>query len=65
MKLTAKAAVFKSQEVGFEFEEIEFDELRSDEIYVRIQASGICHTDVVGQSLVPLPAVFGLSLIHI
>jgi aryl-alcohol dehydrogenase len=40
-------------------ETIELDDLRRDEILVRIEASGICHTDAKYRGVVPLPAVFG------
>lgn len=31
----------------------------SDEILVRLTATGVCHTDLIAEHLVPLPAVFG------
>ncbi len=41
---------------------MEIGDLRPDELLVRIQATGVCHTDVVVRDQwypVPLPAVFG------
>jgi aryl-alcohol dehydrogenase len=46
----------------FVFEDIELDDLRSDEVLVRIIAAGICHTDIAardGSLGVNLPAVLG------
>lgn len=48
-------------EAGGEFTlcEVEFDELRTDEILVEIEASGVCFTDVEGKRLLSPPAVLG------
>jgi aryl-alcohol dehydrogenase len=40
-------------------ERLELTAPRSDEILVRLAAVGICHTDLIAEHLVPLPAVFG------
>lgn len=59
MVKTATAAVVHSPQGKFTFETVELDDLRSDEILIRNQASGICHTDFVAQEIMPLPAVVG------
>jgi aryl-alcohol dehydrogenase len=59
MSLNATAAVLRQAEQPFTLEAIELDELRPDEVLVRNEASGICHTDVLATGRVPLPAVFG------
>ena len=59
MTTTATAAVVREPQGQFTFETIELDDLRSDEILVRNQASGICHTDFVAQNIMTLPAVLG------
>lgn len=40
-------------------EEAELDELQSHEVLVKIEACGICHTDVKFQERITLPGVFG------
>ena len=57
--MEAKAAVIYEKGASFVIEEIELDDPREDEVLVRIEASGVCHTDSVAQGLVDLPAVFG------
>ncbi|WP_126453209.1 NAD(P)-dependent alcohol dehydrogenase [Sulfuriflexus mobilis] len=59
MAMLATAAVVHEANGPFSFEDVEIEDLRSDEVLVRIEASGICHTDLVAQRLTPLPAVFG------
>ena len=59
MKTKATAAVFKEINGQFTLETIELDDLRKDEILVRIEACGVCHTDVVAQGMLPLPSVLG------
>lgn len=59
MALKTTAAVISEQNGSFSFETVELDDLRSDEILVRIEASGVCHTDMKAQGMTPLPAVFG------
>jgi aryl-alcohol dehydrogenase len=56
MTTKATAAVIHEPNGQFSFETIELDDLRSDEILVRIEASGVCHTDMRAQGLTPLPA---------
>lgn len=59
MSMTATAAIIKEPGGEFTFETIEFDDLRQDELFVRIEASGVCHTDIHAQHIVPMPAVMG------
>ncbi|MBW1799124.1 MAG: NAD(P)-dependent alcohol dehydrogenase [Deltaproteobacteria bacterium] len=56
---SATAAVVYEPDGKFSLEAIELDDLRSDEILVRIEASGVCHTDIGAQKVTPLPAVLG------
>jgi aryl-alcohol dehydrogenase len=57
-KMTTAAVV---REVGgpYTLEEVELDDLRAGEVYVRVQAAGVCHTDANMQVVVPMPAVLG------
>jgi len=59
MTTKATAAVIHEPHGQFSFETVELGDLRSDEILVRIEASGICHTDMLAQGITPLPAVLG------
>ena len=43
----------------FVLENVGLDDLRPNEVLVRIEACGICHTDLKFQSRLPLPGVFG------
>ena len=57
-----KAAVTHEKGAPFVIEEVELDPPKSDEILVRMIASGVCHTDDVVRNQmipVPLPAVLG------
>ncbi|HEX7739972.1 MAG TPA: NAD(P)-dependent alcohol dehydrogenase [Marmoricola sp.] len=56
------AAVVNAPGGAFEFEEVELDEPRADEVLVRIVASGLCHTDLSVRDMLPaemFPRVFG------
>ncbi|WP_291049618.1 NAD(P)-dependent alcohol dehydrogenase [Herbiconiux sp.] len=60
MQITA--AVVRSQGADFTIEQLELDELRHNEVRVRLVATGICHTDALVRDAVyptPLPAVLG------
>ncbi len=60
--MTVTAAVTESAGAAFTLQELELDEIRPDEVLVKIAAVGICHTDLMGQAGVlptALPAVFG------
>jgi S-(hydroxymethyl)glutathione dehydrogenase / alcohol dehydrogenase len=57
-----QAAVLRAPRETISVEQIAVDELRGDDVLVRIKASGLCHTDlevVDGSVDVPLPAVLG------
>jgi aryl-alcohol dehydrogenase len=56
------AAVVETKDGPFVFRDVEVDAPRSDEIVVRIVATGICHTDAHIRSQgyeTPLPFVLG------
>jgi aryl-alcohol dehydrogenase len=56
------AAVARAQGEPFSIETLELDELRHNEVRVRMVATGICHTDALVRDAVdptPLPAVLG------
>lgn len=59
MTKIATAAVAYEPHGELTHEEIELDDLESDEILVRMEACGICHTDSKFQGVLPLPGVFG------
>jgi aryl-alcohol dehydrogenase len=54
-----KAAIISEPNGQFVIKTVELGDLRSDEILVRIEACGICHTDIIAQNMTPLPAVLG------
>jgi aryl-alcohol dehydrogenase len=56
------AAVARGPRTPLQLEELEIDEPRSDEVLVRVSATGICHTDVIARDQwfpVPTPVVLG------
>ena len=57
MGKTATAAVVHEVGGPYTLAEVELDDLRSDEVYVRVEAAGVCHTDANMQVMVPMPAV--------
>ena len=62
MPTGARAAICRGPEEPFAIERVTLDELRSDELLIRVVASGICHTDLAvrdRQLPMPLPAVLG------
>jgi aryl-alcohol dehydrogenase len=59
MGKTATAAVLREAGGPYSLESVELDDLRSGEVYVRIEACGLCHTDTNMQHIVPMPAVIG------
>lgn len=59
MATTATAAILEKAGGPFSLHRVELDALRENEVLVRIQACGICHTDLKFQERLPLPAVFG------
>lgn len=57
-----RAAVTESKGAPFTIRELELEQPRADEVVVRVQAAGICHTDLIIRDQwypVPLPAVLG------
>lgn len=59
MSKAARAAVVREPEGKFTIEDVELDDLRANEVYVRVEAVGVCHTDMNMQQFVPMPAVVG------
>lgn len=59
MKRTTTAAVVREPGGRFTLESVELDDLRAGEVLVRIEAAGVCHTDMNMQHVVPMPAVLG------
>jgi Zn-dependent alcohol dehydrogenase len=60
--LVTLAAVLEEQQAPLEVAEVELAAPGPDEVLVRIEASGVCHSDwnaVTGASPAPLPAVLG------
>ncbi len=55
----ARAAVVREPGGKFEITDVVLDDLRPGEVYVRIKAAGLCHTDLNMQFLLPMPAVVG------
>ena len=55
----ATAAVVREPGGPYTLESVELDDLRPNEVYVRIEAAGVCHTDANMQVMVPMPAVVG------
>jgi aryl-alcohol dehydrogenase len=59
MSRKARAAVVYEPEGAFSIEDVELDDLRPNEVYVRIKAVGVCHTDMNMQQFLEMPAVVG------
>src|SRR5688572_23381147 len=60
MKITA--AVAREHDKPLTIEELDLDDVRPNEVRVRLVATGICHTDAIardGVYPVPLPVVLG------
>ena len=53
------AAVLKAPDARFSLERVQLSEPYPDEILVRIEACGVCHTDSVCRHIVPMPGVLG------
>ncbi|RYY21161.1 MAG: NAD(P)-dependent alcohol dehydrogenase, partial [Sphingobacteriaceae bacterium] len=62
MEITA--AVVKAQGSNFELTKVTLDELKSDEVLVKIVATGICHTDMVARDFVMGSPNFPVILGH-
>ncbi|MFD4248344.1 NAD(P)-dependent alcohol dehydrogenase [Amycolatopsis thermoflava] len=59
---TITAAVAREHHAPLSLEQLELDDIRDDEVRVRMVATGICHTDAIvrdGVYPTPLPAVLG------
>ena len=60
MSITTTAAVIYEPGGQFKLETVELDEPRGDEILIRVDACGVCHTDVIAPGeFTPVPAVLG------
>jgi len=59
MTTSAIAAVAHTPQGRLVLENVELDTLAPNEVLVRVEACGICHTDSKFQSTMPLPGVFG------
>lgn len=62
MKTKAKAVLLYEPKGKFVIEEVEYDEPREDEVLVKVEACGICHTDARQRqycTTVKLPAILG------
>jgi aryl-alcohol dehydrogenase len=62
MSMTVTAAVARDAGADLVIEELELDDLRPNEVLVRMVATGVCHTDAIVRDQVyptPLPAVLG------
>jgi len=60
--ISSRAAVLESVGADLKVEEFELDPPGKNEVRVRIESSGVCHSDwnaVCGNSFTPLPAVLG------
>jgi aryl-alcohol dehydrogenase len=59
---SVRAAVIREPKGAFTIEDLELDELRPNEVRVRLVAVGTCHTDVAmrdGVYPIPMPVVLG------
>ena len=59
---SVRAAVVREAKGLFSLEDLELDELRPNEVRVRLVAVGTCHTDVAmrdGVYPIPMPVVLG------
>ncbi len=59
MSKKARAAVVYEPEGRFTIEDVELDDLHPGEAYIKIEAVGVCHTDMNMQPLLGMPAVVG------
>lgn len=62
MTTPARAAICRGNSEPFKIEDVELDDLRPDELRVRVVACGVCHTDMAvrdEQLPVPHPVVLG------
>lgn len=62
MSTTITAAVARTHKQPFTIETLQLDDIRPNEVRVRLVATGVCHTDAIvrdGIYPTPLPAVLG------
>ena len=59
MNIKTRAAVVYEPSGDFSIEQVSLDHLQANEVLVKIDACGICHTDSKFQHVLPLPGVFG------
>ncbi|MCL5735760.1 MAG: NAD(P)-dependent alcohol dehydrogenase [Actinobacteria bacterium] len=59
MRSNVTAALVREPGGKFSFETVELDDVGPREVLIRLEASGVCRTDVMGQYIVALPAVLG------
>jgi aryl-alcohol dehydrogenase len=60
--LKTRSALVEAPGAPFEIVDLELDDLRPDEILVRVKAVGLCHTDLTVKDMLPaemFPRVFG------
>jgi len=61
--MQVKAAVLREPTGAFQIEELELSEPRADEVLVRMEATGVCHTDLLAREVPPelfmAPIVYG------
>lgn len=64
--MKTRAAIIYEQSGPFLVEEVDIDELRHDEVLVRIAGTGICHTDLICRDQiypVPLPSILVMKVL--
>tara|TARA_B110000483_G_scaffold61929_1_gene77043 strand:+ start:692 stop:1789 length:1098 start_codon:yes stop_codon:yes gene_type:complete len=59
MTNSAVAAILEQAGGSFSLQQVELDDLRPDEVLIRNEASGICHTDISAQALLTMPVILG------
>ena len=59
MTFEATAAVLYEAGGSFQLKTVTLDDLRADELLIRVQACGICHTDIALQGMMAMPVVLG------
>lgn len=63
MTTSARAAVLRGVDSDFTFEDVVLDDIRADELLVKIVATGLCHTDLAVQHG-DIPGAFPFVLGH-
>ena len=57
--MQTSAWVCNNPQDPFQLESLTIDSPRADEVLVEIGACGICHMDIAGKSVLPVPCVLG------